>query len=851
MSAIPGSVILHPVRLAGNAWDIARRSSWFDSIPPREVPWESLKIIHLIEITQPNHNPPLMEHLAGCDLEVVCYAHVSPRLPCKAILCQIKSMSVTAHLLTDILGKNTTITEQDAALFSMAITERTGAGLSSKVTNTDWNALQELRTHHVPPRHISNQVILGLREGQKGLLGDLLKQTQDYFIGNWPISLAITKSSGNVQELMPVMESLWSQTDPHVLIAGACGGNKTQIWFRSRIPQINPFAVFQEYRPRSEGRWTVFPIPDGETSGVKTLILNRLNSVLKPDIQVREIMSQNPRCVDWNETVANALDIMLRFNLMTLIVTKSNLFAGIVTRRDLDKAVQMDLWTSAIGPFVSSDSPSVTPDTPVRILRSLMVRSNAMKISVVENGIPVGIITPRELLRAVQDHLPLPPQYLPLIEASQLPKKGQIENLMKRVIPLRVLHILKKIGAKAAQMGMQAYAVGGFVRDLLLEKPNLDIDIVLTEDALPFALAICDELKAESRVFDRFHTARIIFEGIKIDFSTARIEHYAQPGALPKVELGGLSNDLYRRDFTVNAIALDLSPGGFLEILDFFSGYRDLAAKKIRILNSFSFLEDPTRLFRAVRFAGRFHFELADDTKRAFDIAVQREIIGTLSMKRIGAEISRCLQEEHPHRIIEMLYQAGLLKSLHPRLADPSLLPTRFRLIPGIIRRFSVLGEPIDSETVSWIGLLTPLSPLEAGKLLMSMGTYATRRKIIVESLESLATVPQKLSKISANDDLKLFELLGRSALEGLVALIAFALDKSGARRVFDYLIRLRNIRCEITGKDLLAVGIPAGPHMRMIFREITNAKIRGEIRNRKEEIDYAERLFKSIRIPG
>lgn len=848
--AKPGALLLHPTRLAPNAWSIARRSSWFSTVPQTRVDWANLRTVHLVGVALPKHNPELIEALLHCDAEIFVYAHGAPHLPFRARAAQVRAFSIAAHCLAELLCGFARLSDDDAALMLAAITEKTWAGLSSRVTPRDLDMMQTLRGYPIQPRSVANQVMLGLREGQRGLLNDLLTQAESTDIRHWPVTLTVAKTLGNVQDLTPVMDTLWSRIDAHILVAGVTSGRQAWIYARSRIPDLEVSGLFKDLHARPDERWTRFTLPDGEPDSVRKSLVELLSSRLPADSTAGDVMTVSPKCVDESQTVANTHDMMLRFNLMSLVVKRGDQFAGIVTRRDLDRAVQMDLWDSPIAPFVPSQPPFVTRETPVRIVRKLMVRHDVTKIPVIEEGRILGIVTAREVLRGLRELLPPPAEYLQQVEPVPVPDRNAMEALLKRVTPIKVLHVLRKVSATAEARKIAAYAVGGFVRDLLLERPNLDMDVVVIGDALPFAEAVSAELKAHLTVFDRFRTARLSFEDLKIDFTSARREHYAQVGALPQVELGGIANDLSRRDFSINAMALDLSAGSFLTLVDLFGGLRDLHEGRIRILHSFSFLEDPTRMFRAIRFACRFHFDLAEDTQRAFDLARQREALTTLSPKRVGAEITRCLHEESPGRVIDRLYAAKLMRVLHPDLADASVLPARFKLIPGIIRRFAPLHEPIDGEVVHWIGLLASLAPEQAEKLLVEMGMHANRRTAIVKSIRALSEVPLKLARLAAQDDVGLFTLLKPLSLEGLVALVAFVLDKAGARQIFDFLGRLRGVRIELCGDDLIALGIPSGAHMRTIFDALLEGRLRGSITSRKDETDHAQRIFAGLRLP-
>jgi tRNA nucleotidyltransferase (CCA-adding enzyme) len=445
------------------------------------------------------------------------------------------------------------------------------------------------------------------------------------------------------------------------------------------------------------------------------------------------------------------------------------------------------------------------------------------------------------------DYLPLPHDFLPLAEQASLPTVAELEKLLKLVFSLRIYRVLQQIGRFAGQHGVNAFAVGGFVRDLLLERQNFDIDIVVIGDAMPFAIALSREFSCDYKVYDRFHTARIYLEDLKIDFSSARIEHYSDPGALPQIEFSGLSNDLYRRDFTINSLALSLNPEHFLELKDFFGGYNDLINRRIRILHSFSFLEDPTRLFRAIRFAGRFNFALEQDTQRAFELAINREAPEKLSLKRIGAEISRCLNEERPQQIVADLFSAGLMKYLSPEMLDADILPGRFKLIRSLIRRFKPLGEDIDSEAIFWTGILSVIRNDNTEKILDALGTPHSRRRLVLEALTVMKTVPAAIIKIEETDTTDLYYLLHELSLEAMLSLMAFSLDKRNARKILHFIMYLRGIKCEISGKDLIEIGIKPGPHMRRIFTHIIELKLNGSQFTREEELALAKQLYQNL----
>ncbi|MGH7229327.1 MAG: CCA tRNA nucleotidyltransferase, partial [Nitrospiraceae bacterium] len=277
-------------------------------------------------------------------------------------------------------------------------------------------------------------------------------------------------------------------------------------------------------------------------------------------------------------------------------------------------------------------------------------------------------------------------------------------------LPSRVFQVLKQAGELAERTSVSAFVVGGFVRDMLLGRPNLDLDLVIEGDGIAYARALSRRAKAEVRVHDRFETAVIVFrDGFKVDVATARIERYEYPTALPTVQRSSIKEDLYRRDFTINTLAIRLNPSHFGELIDFYGGQRDLNEKTIRVLHRLSFVEDPTRVFRAVRFGQRFGFRLGTETLALIKGAVEMDLFHRLSGSRLSDELILLLSEEEPRKIIDRLGELNLLRFVHPALKWSARLDTLLKAVQkvlnwyklislnGLDRMESVVGAPLGS----------------------------------------------------------------------------------------------------------------------------------------------------------
>lgn len=849
----PDARLLHPTRLAQNAWEFVRHQSWFRTIAWQAVDWSRVAEVHLVGVFRPHHHPEIIERLTSGNCPTRVWATGPAQLPFSFSAEPVADACLTTALLAARIAAGHAVPSlpvEDQALCLMALTEKTWAGLSSRATEADLRMLEELRSlRPVPVRQVSNSIVLGQREGQKGLLNDLLAKGEDLEINDWPVLVSVVRTMGLVQDLRPVVEAFWCRQDPHLLVAGIVGAGLTRVFARSRGRSLDLRRVFQTHRPKDENGWLEFQLKEGDSELVREILIGDLAKGLPPDAPAASFMTVSPRCVEPSMTIAAAQELMRKFHLMSLVVVEEERLIGVITRRDLDRGVQMGLLDSPIAPFIPSQTPMVSPDTPARVVRRLMLAHSVTRLPVVAEERVVGIITARDLLRALEDQLPLPRRFLAELPPTLLPGPERMEDRFRRTAPPALLKLLRRIGERAAERQIQAHLVGGFVRDLLLERRTVDLDVVLTGDALPFARALAEEWAAEIVVFERFRTARLNIADWKIDFSTARIEHYAEAGALPEVERSGIANDLARRDFTINALALDLRPGHFLRLIDVFGGTRDLAEHRIRILHPFSFLEDPTRMFRAIRFAARFDFQLSDDTRRALDLAIDRGVLNNISKKRILAEVTRCFQEEFPARVVERLFQYDLCRALHPELTRFALLPARFGKIRGILRQFAGIGEPIDGEAVHWVGLLMPLPVAAAEELLLAGGMDQKRRRLAVAALQSLVAVPGTLAKLAPDDALGLYRLLIEYPIEALIALLAFGLDKEGQRRVLDFMARLRPIKPGVTGRDLIAAGIPSGPAIGKILEAIVVEKLNGRLGSPQEELSYARGFFARLHL--
>ena len=332
-----------------------------------------------------------------------------------------------------------------------------------------------------------------------------------------------------------------------------------------------------------------------------------LSQRYRPTLLAQDVMTQPVKSIAADATVSEAERMMTKYGVNVLpLLDKKDRYVGIISREIVQKALFHHLGRQPVLDFARSDQYNAQPDTPFHDIEARMIESEQTVVPVLARRKVVGIITRTALFRTLHHDLLAAARAKPKspvgLESLSRLRRREGGGLLRDRLPSAVLDLLRTTGELAERLGYSAYVVGGFVRDLLLGIDNLDVDVAVEGDGIAFARALAKDKEARVTVHDRFGTAVVLFsDGFKLDVATARTECYEYPAALPTVERSSIKKDLYRRDFTINTLAIRLNPRVFAQLIDFYGGQRDLKEKVIRVLHSLSFVEDPTESF--ARFA--------------------------------------------------------------------------------------------------------------------------------------------------------------------------------------------------------------------------------------------------------
>lgn len=430
--------------------------------------------------------------------------------------------------------------------------------------------------------------------------------------------------------------------------------------------------------------------------------------------------------------------------------------------------------------------------------------------------------------------------------AQQLLRPALLERL-----PVRIVGLLREIGALGDQRGCHVYVVGGVVRDLLLGHVTLDLDLAVEGDGIAFARAVADRYRAGLAVFERFATARLVFsDGLKMDIATTRRESYAEPALLPTVQPASIEEDLYRRDFTINAIAMQLNPGQFGRLLDVYGGQRDLRARRIRVLHAGSFQDDPTRIFRAIRFEQRFKFRLERETLRLLTDAASMNLIQQLSGPRLQNEILVLFAERDPARAIARLAKLKLLRFLHRRLCAKAAVTRVVRAVPRALAWWSNRSPDavIDRSIVYLMALSSESSPVVLTAIIRRLACSREQATKLSAGGKQLDRRLKSLTERGALRPSQVYRLLVDLPDEALVLLLAKQMSRQQAarlsllRRYLKVYEKSRAVTTVLKGRDLQVMGLKPGPQYGVILGKLLDARIDGTITSERDERAFVQK---------
>ncbi len=806
---------------------------------------------------------PFKPCLDNPDLSLHLYDHhpISPG-DMKGDVEVIRNVGSTSTIFTQIFQKKgIDITPDEATIFCLGIYEDTGSLTHLTTTPEDLQAAAWLLEKGAQLDLVSQFITYELTSHHVALLHDLMKTATRYTIQNVPIVVVTLSIQVYVDDFSLIIRRFMNMENLDTLFALVSMVGRIYLIARSRIPEVNVGIIARDLGGGGHPTAASATVKDMTMIEAHDKLIRTLHRHVHPQPVAREMMSQPVISIPLTTTISEAHDTLTRYNFTTLPVLsfplkkkKNNkpIVAGIISRRVVEKAIHHDLGSLPVSEYMTSDVEVLSLNATLADIQELIIEHRQRLIPIVHERKLEGIITRTDLLnRLVNDPALLPKELLHESKHPSLERTKNLNTIIVECLDKTFITLLRTIGEVAETLHYNAHAVGGFVRDLLLKNRNLDLDVVIEGDGIVFAKKLAKKLKGRVRTHERFSTAMVVLpDGFKIDIATARLEYYEYPAALPTVELSSIKLDLYRRDFTINAMAIQLNPSKFGTLIDFFNCQNDLRHKAIKVLHNLSFVEDPTRIFRAIRLEKRMDFMLVEHTKRLIRNAVKMKLFDKGDDPRFFTELQIIFSEENPLPAIERLAELNLFQFLWPDLKPHLKIDRRFHHILTQAHRalswfrLLYLNEPYEP----WVVYLLAIMGRSGTKELRS---FCKRFKLPEKTKANLLRQKIQTDKIAnflsgrrtfRNSEIYwLFEELNN---EGLLYLMAIARKNDIKKSVSLYVTSLRKTHPHTTGDMLKKMGYTPGPAFKTMLNDLLGAQLDKLVKTEEEEEVYLKKHY-------
>jgi tRNA nucleotidyltransferase (CCA-adding enzyme) len=573
-----------------------------------------------------------------------------------------------------IAEKNIPLNADEATIMCLGIYEDTGSFTFPSTTEKDFTAAAFLLSKGANLNVISDLIAREFSPEQVVLLNDMIQAATRYTINGIEIVITTVTTEKYMPDLAFLVQKMVKMENIDALFAIARMENKIYVIARSRINDVDVGTIATPLGGGGHAYAAAASIKGKTLAQTENKLLEILYSKIKTSRQAKDLMSSPVITVGADVCCKDANNLLTRYNINALIVIEKqephDTLRGYITRQVIEKALFHKLEDVAVGEYMTTELATVNPEADLLEIQKKIIEHKQRVLPVINDGSITGVITRTDLLNTLVRQTQQPADISANLLTEPIHARTRnVTKFMKERLSSRVVGILRQIGEVADQIGCGAYVVGGFVRDLFLYRRDEDIDVVIEGDGIEFARVFAKLEGTRIHTYEKFGTAVIIYpDGFKIDVASARLEYYKFPAALPIVEMSSIKLDLYRRDFTINTLAIQLNPEKFGLLIDFFSARRDIKEKIMRVLHNLSFVEDPTRVFRAIRFEQRFGFSIGKLTAGLIENAVAMDFFRVLSGRRVFAELRQILQEDNPVPAIMRLNDFDLLKVIHPAI---------------------------------------------------------------------------------------------------------------------------------------------------------------------------------------
>jgi len=775
----------------------------------------------------------------------------------------IRNVGATATIFTQLLReRDIDITPEEATIICLGIYEDTGSLTHLTTTPADLEAAAWLLRMGAKLDIVSQFITYELTTRQVELLHELMKAATQYTIQSIPVVVVTQSLTHYVDDFALIVRRFMAMENLDTLFALISMAGRIYLIARSRIPDINVGAIARDMGGGGHATAASATVRNMTLIEAHEKLIQSLHRHVRPQPIARELMSTPAITIPADITLANAQFLLNRYSINSVPVEAATTnrkadcphlnIVGIITRQVVEKAVHHDLGHLPVSDYMSTDIDFLSLNATLADIQELIIEHRQRLIPILHDDKLKGVITRTDLLNhLVNDPSHLPRNLLHETEYPSLERKRNLNSLMVDCLAKSMIQLLQQIGEVGDELHFNAFAVGGFVRDLLMKKRNLDLDIVVEGNGIEFAKHLAGRLGGRYRTHERFSTAMVLMpNGFKIDIATARLEYYEYPAALPTVELSSIKLDLYRRDFTINAMAIQLNPQHFGMLIDFFNCQNDLKQKEIKVLHNLSFVEDPSRIFRAIRFEKRMNFTMAPHTARLIRNAVKMKLFGKTADTRFFSETRQIFAEENPIPAIQRMAEFNLFQFLWPDLKPHLKIDRRFLHILQQVQRaiswYKLLY--LKEQCAGWVVYLLAIMGRSGPDVLEGFCRRFLVPKKTADMLLWQKTHADKVANLLARrhtvKNSEIYWLLQDLSIEGLLYLMAIARKSSVKKAVSNYVTELRHTTTSLSGRELIAMGYKPGPGFKTMLNDLLDARLDHRVVSKEEETTFIKHNY-------
>jgi len=787
------------------------------------------------------------------DLEIHIYDHHPSTVDdIKGDINMIEEVGATTTIMLKKIRKmNLEISPIEATLFALGIYEDTGSLTFSTTTIDDINSISYLFDKGIKLKVVANFINIGLSIAQKKLLNKLLLSSKEIFCKGMRINIAKAEVKNYTEGLALLTHKLIEIENSDVFFTIVKMADRIYIVGRSRTNSVDVDEVLKELGGGGHFQAASAVVKDLSLDELEKKLIRILEKKVRVGIAAKDIMSSPVKTVNTSTSIEETKKILLRYGHNGIpVVEEEGELKGIITMQEVNRAKQHGFGKELVSKYMSDQVVTVKLKTPLSEIQELMINHDIGRILVINQEDKLaGIITRTDLIRNLygEGHVPKRSFSTYVETSSKMERKKQIE-LIEKIFPIRVKNVLSKIGAIGDRLNFPAFMVGGIVRDLFLGIKNYDLDIVVEGDGIKFARELSRELGGRIKSHEKFGTAIVILaDGLKIDVATARREFYEYPAAFPKVELSSIRKDLYRRDFTINAMAIQLNQKYYGKLIDFFGGQKDLHKCTIRVLYNLSFVEDPARIIRAIRFEQRYNFKMDRTTEDFLKKAIDDKLLSRLRKKRITEELILILKEENPLKSLKRMEELGALKYILPEFELNEEIVERLIKVKDYYDFWTrdIQDEKIELWVIYFCCLIRNLKRSQIQRINKKL---TIKQKSIDKINYCYSNLDQIIKMISQKTEISPSVIyLKLKGLPNEVLFLAMAESDSDItkERINNYFKKYKRESLYISGKELKELQVRPGPIYSQILNKLLCAQLDGEVKNKRDEIRFVKNILK------